>query len=100
VVVLLLALGGSLLPKEGTARLAAVAASVGTLAVLGLGYRTGEKGGALVYEHNAGAAWSTVSAAAGPAAAPAAEGGGVAFDGGAAPGAAVAGEKEHGSDRD
>ena len=36
----------------------AAAAAAGTLLVLGLGYRTGEAGGALVYEHGAAAAYT------------------------------------------
>ncbi len=36
----------------------ATAATVGTLVVLGLGYRTGQAGGDLVYRHNAGQAYS------------------------------------------
>jgi uncharacterized membrane protein len=35
----------------------ATAASVGTLLVLGLGYRTGQAGGALVYQHGAAQAY-------------------------------------------
>ena len=36
----------------------ATAATLGTLLVLGLGYRTGQAGGSLVYEHGAGQAYS------------------------------------------
>ena len=36
----------------------AAAATLGTLAVLALGYRTGQAGGSLVYEHGAGRAYS------------------------------------------
>ncbi len=36
----------------------AAAATAGALVVLGLGYRTGEAGGALVYEHGASAAYA------------------------------------------
>ena len=36
----------------------AAAATVGTLVVLGLGYRTGQAGGALVYEHGAASAYT------------------------------------------
>ncbi|RLB48359.1 MAG: hypothetical protein DRJ42_23405 [Deltaproteobacteria bacterium] len=36
----------------------AAAAALGTIVVFGLGYRTGEAGGALVYEHGAGAAYA------------------------------------------
>jgi len=42
----------------GSVRLAAAAlATVGSLVVLGLGYRTGEAGGALVYQHGAASAY-------------------------------------------
>jgi uncharacterized membrane protein len=44
----------------------AALASVGSLAVLGLGYRTGEAGGRLVYQHGAAAALGA-QAAVGPA---------------------------------
>lgn len=37
----------------------AVVATVGTVAVLGLGYRTGQAGGALVYQHGAANAYVT-----------------------------------------
>jgi uncharacterized membrane protein len=47
--VLALALGAALLRRERAAQLTAVAATVGTLAVLALGYRTGQAGGHLVY---------------------------------------------------
>jgi uncharacterized membrane protein len=43
----------------------AAAATLGTLLVLGLGYRTGQAGGALVYEHGAAQAYSG-SAGSGP----------------------------------
>jgi hypothetical protein len=36
----------------------AAAATLGTLLVLGLGYRTGQAGGSLVYEHGAGEVYS------------------------------------------
>jgi uncharacterized membrane protein len=41
----------------------AAAATVGTLVVLGLGYRTGQAGGALVYQHGAAAAYVGTGAA-------------------------------------
>lgn len=37
---------------------AAAIATIGTLIVLGLGYRTGQSGGALVYEHGAASAYT------------------------------------------
>lgn len=43
----------------------AAAATLGTLLVLGLGYRTGQAGGSLVYEHHAAQAYSGTAGAAG-----------------------------------
>lgn len=40
----------------------AAVATLGTLVVLGLGYRTGQAGGSLVYEHGAAQAYATSSA--------------------------------------
>ena len=40
----------------------AAVATVGTLVVLGLGYRTGQAGGSLVYEHGAAQAYTTSGA--------------------------------------
>jgi len=37
----------------------AAVATLGTLVVLGLGYRTGQAGGSLVYEHGAAQAFGT-----------------------------------------
>jgi hypothetical protein len=37
----------------------AAVATLGTLAVLGLGYRTGQAGGDLVYRHNAASAYTS-----------------------------------------
>lgn len=42
---------------------AALLATLGTVVVLGLGYRTGQAGGSLVYEHGAAQAYSTPAAA-------------------------------------
>lgn len=56
-VVLVLAIGVSLLRDEPTAQRAGIAVVVGTLAVLYLGLRTGHAGGQLVYEHGAAAAY-------------------------------------------
>ncbi len=54
--VLVLAILAASLKGEAAARGLAIAATVGSLAVLGLGYRTGEKGGHLVYGAAAGQA--------------------------------------------
>lgn len=43
-----------------------VLAVVGTVVLMGMGYRVGHSGGALVYEHNAGAAYTTAGDAAAP----------------------------------
>lgn len=48
----------------GTSRTGAVAAIVGMLVVAGLGVRVGHAGGQLVYQHNAGAAYSDGAVAA------------------------------------
>jgi len=50
-----------LLRDERRSRLAAAAAALGTVAVLGLGYRVGEAGGALVYRHGAASAYADPS---------------------------------------
>lgn len=51
------AFGALMMRKEGAAQGAALAAGVAMVVVLGLGYRVGEAGGALVYEHNAARAF-------------------------------------------
>ncbi len=51
--VLGLMLVGGLLPRRAARLSVATAAVLGTLVVLGLGYRTGEAGGQLVYRHGA-----------------------------------------------
>ena len=51
--VLLLAAGVLLVRKEQSAKTLALWSTVGMLGVLGLGYRVGQAGGALVYEHGA-----------------------------------------------
>jgi uncharacterized membrane protein len=56
--VLLLHLAGAFVRREGAARAAAATAVAGTLVVLFLGYRTGEAGGRLVYEHGAARAYT------------------------------------------
>ena len=68
--ILLLHLAGTLIRREGTARAAATAATVGTLVVLFLGYRTGEAGGRLVYQHGAAAAYTNGAAGGHAGAAP------------------------------
>lgn len=69
-VVLALALAAAALRDERWARGAAALATAGTLVVLGLGYRTGEAGGRLVYQHGAASAFASPQAPALPAAAP------------------------------
>lgn len=68
--VLAVMLLGGALGSRRAAFPAAAAATLGTLLVLGLGYRTGQAGGSLVYEH--GAAQAYIGAAAPSAEAPAA----------------------------
>lgn len=58
--VLVLFAAGAVLPA-GVARVTATAATVATLAVLFLGYRVGQAGGSLVYEHGAAAAFHAVA---------------------------------------
>jgi hypothetical protein len=62
--ILALQLAAAVLRREALARGVAAAAAAGTLVVLFLGYRTGEAGGRLVYEHGAASAYATPSAAA------------------------------------
>ncbi len=64
--ILLLHAVAAALRREDLARTAAGAAVVGTLLVLLLGYRVGEAGGRLVYEHGAADAYRTGTAAAAP----------------------------------
>ena len=65
VVLLLMAL--SLVLREGSTRTAmTIAACLGTLVVLGLGLKTGESGGRLVYEYGAAQAYVGASEAAAP----------------------------------
>lgn len=56
--VLVLFVAGAVLPGAAAARGAATAATVATLVVLFLGYRTGQAGGGLVYEHGAASAYA------------------------------------------
>jgi hypothetical protein len=56
--VFLLALASAAVRKEAHARRIAAAATLGTLVVIGLGYRVGDAGGRLVYQHGAAAAWA------------------------------------------
>lgn len=62
-VVLLLVLAAALLPDETNAKRLALAATLGTLAVLYLGYRVGEAGGELVYEHDAASVYGGAASA-------------------------------------
>ena len=57
-----------LLRSPRLARITGLATVAGTFVVLGLGYRVGEAGGALVYRHGAGAAFATPGGGAPPAA--------------------------------
>ena len=57
-VVLVLAAAGAALRGERAARMMAAAATVATLAVLALGYRVGEAGGRLVYQHGAASVYA------------------------------------------
>jgi hypothetical protein len=70
-IVLVVAVGAGVVRGRGAALGLAALASVGSLAVLGLGYRTGDAGGRLVYQHGAAAALGA-QAAPGPAGAAAA----------------------------
>lgn len=63
VALLLLFASGALIPNEKRAKGLAATAAVGTLLVFGLGYRVGEAGGALVYEHGAANAFITAAPA-------------------------------------
>jgi hypothetical protein len=49
---------GLALSSRRTGPVAAAAATLGTLVVLGLGYRTGQAGGDLVYRHGAAQAFA------------------------------------------
>jgi hypothetical protein len=64
--VLAIALGAMLIPRDRSARAVATLAALGTLGVLGLGYRTGKAGGELVYRHDAAAAYASDRAGAPP----------------------------------
>ena len=66
---LLLTIAAAAVRNEKVARPLAGVATVATLAVLGLGYRTGEAGGRLVYQHDAGRAYVAAPAGAPPIAA-------------------------------
>ncbi len=57
--VLVLALAAGLIRRERAARGVAGLAAVGTLVVLALGYRVGQAGGELVYQHGAASAFAT-----------------------------------------
>ncbi len=60
--VLALALAAAAIRREKAALGLGLATALGTVAVLGLGYRTGHAGGQLVYQHGAAAAFTTASA--------------------------------------
>ncbi|MCB9789208.1 MAG: hypothetical protein H6744_21235 [Deltaproteobacteria bacterium] len=64
--VLVLVLLAAAIPRERAALGLAAAATLGTVVVLVLGARTGEAGGALVYEHGAASAYVTGSGGAAP----------------------------------
>ncbi len=68
----LLLSAGALVPNQRAARALAGATIAGTVAVLMLGVRAGEAGGALVYQHNAGAAYAPAATPGATPAAPAA----------------------------
>lgn len=57
-VVFALALGAGVVRRERIALAGAALATAGTVVVLGLGYRTGQAGGELVYRHGAAAAFT------------------------------------------
>jgi hypothetical protein len=65
-VLALMILAGALGARR-SARYVAAAATLGSLLVLWLGYRTGEAGGSLVYEHGAAQVYSDTTPAAGTA---------------------------------
>lgn len=67
--VLALMIAAGALARRAAGLPAAAAATLGTVLVLGLGYRTGEAGGSLVYRHGAAQAYAS---GAGPAGAPSA----------------------------
>jgi len=69
--VLVLVVAAAGLRNDRTARAIAALAAVGTVVVLLLGYRVGEAGGRLVYQHGAAAAFATPTSAAGGATPPA-----------------------------
>jgi len=62
---------GLALSSRRTGPVAATAATLGTLVVLGLGYRTGQAGGDLVYQHGAAQAYPSGSRSASSPGAPA-----------------------------
>lgn len=66
-VTLAVMLAGAIVPAPGAGFVAAVVSTIASLVVLGLGYRTGQMGGALVYEHGAASAYVGVEAGQGSA---------------------------------
>lgn len=65
--VLVSMLGAAALGPRRSALPVAGLATLGTLAALWLGYRTGQQGGALVYEHGAGSAYAVPARGTAPA---------------------------------
>ena len=65
--ILLLHVLAAVLRRESVARTTAGAAALGTLLVLFLGYRVGDAGGRLVYQHGAANAYAAGAAKSGPA---------------------------------
>lgn len=63
--VLVLFVAGAALPWAAAARSAAAGATVGTLIVLFLGYRVGQAGGELVYQHGAASVYTKAAPAGG-----------------------------------
>lgn len=66
--VLALMLAAAALGKKRAGLPLAAVATLGTFVVLGLGYRTGQAGGSLVYQHGAAQAYSTSGQPGAPAA--------------------------------
>lgn len=70
---LLLAIAAAAIRNDRRARVAAAAATLSTLVVLFLGYRTGEAGGRLVYQHGAANAYVSQATSSQPVASVAAD---------------------------
>ncbi|MBK9030947.1 MAG: hypothetical protein IPL61_06335 [Myxococcales bacterium] len=67
-VALALAVAAGVVRPRGPALAVAGAAALGTMVVLGLGYRVGQAGGELVYRYGAAAAWAAPTTGSGPGA--------------------------------